>query len=156
MHQIACRLIFKGLDDAFIAQATSRPKMEIKELRTTYLTFSEAMIELGLSEQSLRRYIRRGLIVIDGKIPRYVIGLMKDPVFCFLMQWEHQEKKLKNQTEAEHLEDIKESIREFEEDYGGHFEELYGHLSDEEIDLLDGDIKVWKDLVEELRKFEQE
>lgn len=88
MQQIACRLIYKGVeDDDFIAKITSCPLTVIKELRN-YLSFEDAMIELGLSEKSLRRYIQRGLIMQDGKIPRYAVGIMKDPVFSFLMQWE--------------------------------------------------------------------
>ncbi|NUU75068.1 hypothetical protein [Paenibacillus xylanilyticus] len=36
----------------------------------------------------------------------------------------------------------------------GGFGELYGHLTDEELDLMDEgmEIKAWKDLIEELRE----
>ncbi|MEC0136706.1 hypothetical protein P4H94_07380 [Paenibacillus macerans] len=159
MHQIACRLVYKGVEDnAFIAQITSCPVAEIEELRTS-LTFEEAMVELGLSEKILRRYIRRGLIMHDDKIPRYAVGLMKDPVYGFLMQWEYQQHKLENQTREERLENIRERIAEFEEDYGGRFEELFGHLSYKDIDFLDDstdtDVMIWKELIEELRELER-
>lgn len=156
MHQIACRLIYKGVeDDDFIAKITSCPLTVIKELRN-YLSFEDAMIELGLSEKSLRRYIRRGLIMQDGKIPRYAVGIMKDPVFSILMQWEYQENKLKNQTEEERIEEIRDEILELEEQFEGKFEEMFGHLTEGEILLLDDgdDIRLWKDLIEELRELD--
>lgn len=41
-----------------------------------------------------------------------------------------------------------------EEQFGGKFEEMFGHLIEGEILLLDNgdDIRHWKDLIEELRE----
>ncbi|WP_025676895.1 type IV toxin-antitoxin system AbiEi family antitoxin domain-containing protein [Paenibacillus massiliensis] len=156
MHKIACRLIYKSVEDnAFIAQITSLSVAEIEDLHSC-VTFEEAANELGLTEKYLKRYIRRGLIVRDGNIPRYAIGLMKDPVFCLLMQWEYQQGRSKNLTKAEQLEDMRQRIEEFEEDYDGDFETLFGHLSDEEIDYMDNcmDLQIWKDLIVDLREEE--
>lgn len=154
MREIACRLIYKGIEDnTFISQITFRPIAEIEELRTS-LTLEEAMVELGLSEKSLRKYIRRGLTMHNGKIPRHAVEIMRDPAYCIKMQFEFQREKLENQTKEERIEDIREQIVEFEDEFGGEFEIIYGHLSDEEIDEMDNsiDLKVWRDLVEELLK----
>lgn len=160
MHKIASRLIYRGVEDnAFIAQITSSLVAEIEELRSSYLTVEEAMVELGLSENRLRRYIRRGLTTMhDGKIPRYAVVLMKDPVFAFIMQWEYQQNKIENQTKEERLKDIQRRIIEFEEENGGNFDELFGHLTDEQIEEMDEsmdlDLMMWKELSQELRKYE--
>jgi len=154
MHQIACRLIYKREENnVYIAQITSCSVAEVEELRA-YLTVEEAMVELGLSEKSLRKYIRRGLTMHNGKIPRYAVEIMRDPAYCILMQFEFQREKLQNQTKEERIEDIREQIVEFEDEFGGDFEILYGYLSDEEINEMDDsiDLKIWKYLVEELRK----
>ncbi|WDM21286.1 hypothetical protein [Paenibacillus polymyxa] len=155
MHQVACRLIFKGLDDAFITRITSRPKTEIKELRA-YLTFEEVMDELGLSEKSLKRFIRQGFTANERGIPRYAIELLKDPIYSILMQMEFQKQKLKTQTVEERIEEIRVEIMEFEEKFEGKFDDMFGHLPEGEILLLDfgDDIKYWKYLIEELREID--
>ncbi|MCM2999982.1 hypothetical protein M3647_21130 [Paenibacillus cellulositrophicus] len=154
MRQIACRLLHTGEEsDQCIAGITFIPAKEIKELRT-YLTYEEAMDELGLSEKSLKRYIRQGLAVHDGKIPRFAVEIVKeDPAYSLLVQMEFQKQDLKTQTEEERIDDIRERIMEFEEEYGGKFEEMFGHLTEGEILLLDdgNDIRLWKELIEELK-----
>lgn len=160
MRKIACRLIYKGVEDnAFIAQITSSLVAEIEELRSSYLTVEEAMVELDLSENRLRKYIRRGLTTMhDGKIPRYAVVLMKDPVFAFIMQWEYQQNKIENQTKEVRVKDIQRRIIEFEEENGGNFDELFGHLTDEQIEEMDEsmdlDLMMWKELSQELQKYE--
>lgn len=154
MRRIACRLIHTGQEnDQYIAGITFIQAREIKELRT-YLTYEEAMDELGLSEKSLKKYICQGLAVHDGKIPRFAVEIMKeDPAYFILMQMEFQKQNSKTQTEEDRIENIRSRIMEFEEAYGGKFEELFGHLTDEEIDFLDDgmDLMVWKNLIEEIR-----
>ncbi|MBO2945643.1 hypothetical protein JJQ72_16820 [Paenibacillus sp. F411] len=92
----------------------------------------------------------------NGKVPRYAVGLMRDLVYCILMQIEYQKNMLKEQTEEEYLKNIKKSIAEYEEDHGGSFEELYGHLMTHEIDERDDsmDLTIWKDLIKELRELQ--
>lgn len=79
--------------------------------------------------------------------------MKEDPAYSLLVQMEFQKQDLKTQTEEERIDDIRERIMEFEEEYGGKFEEMFGHLTEGEILLLDdgNDIRLWKELIEELK-----
>lgn len=153
MRKIVCRLIFENVEDnSFIARITSGSVAEVEGLRD-YLTFEEAMNELGLSEKSLKAYIRQGLTANDQGIPRFAIEFMKkDFVYSVLMQKEFQDQKLKTQTKEERIEEIKEEIMEFEKEYGGKFEKMFGDLTDGEILYREdgNEVILWKDLIEEL------
>ncbi|MFS0871084.1 MULTISPECIES: hypothetical protein [Paenibacillus] len=154
---IASRMLQLGeRDHKYIKQITLCRIEEIEGLKT-YLTMEQVMHELGLSEMSLKKYIRQcGLTVYNRMIPRYAIELAKDSVYGILMQKEYQDKKLKTQTQEEYLLEIEERIAEYEEMFLGGFWELYGHLTDEELDLMDEgmEIKAWKVLIEELREIQ--
>ncbi|MBS5913105.1 MAG: hypothetical protein KID09_21195 [Paenibacillus macerans] len=151
-RQMAARLIYRGVkDNKYIADIILCRQEEIEELRTS-LTFDEAMDELGVSEKSLKNYIRRGLTVQDGRIPLYAIEIMKDPAYCIIMQIEYQKERLRTQTKEEYIQNLEEQIIEFEEEYGGDFQTLFGHLTYEEIDFIDNstDVMIWKELIEDL------
>lgn len=152
-EQMTCRLIYKGMDDDFIAQVTSSPIKLIKELRNTYLTVEDVIKNLGMSHKNLEKLIHRGLTIHDGKIPLYVVNMLKnDPVFIFLMQWEYQVKKQKNQTEEELLEDIKYMLAEYEEDFGFSYEEAFDRFNQNEID--ESDLLEWRSMILELQRIE--
>lgn len=152
-EQITCRLIYKGMDDEFIAQVTSSPITLIEELRNTYLTVEDVIKNLGMSHKNLEKLIHRGLTIHDGKIPLYVVNMLRnDPVFIFLMQWEYQVKKQKNQTEEELLEDIKYMLVEYEEDFGFSYEEAFDRFNQNEID--ESDLLEWQSMILELKRIE--
>lgn len=155
MRLIACRMMHKGeKDNKYISQITLCRQEEIEGLRDN-LSLDQAMLELGLSEKSLKKYIRQGLTVHNGKIPRFALEIMKlDAPYFILMQKDYQEEKLKTQTQEDYLLEIRERITEFEEEFGGKFEELFGHLTDGEIDAMDDymNLMIWKDLIEELQE----
>lgn len=61
----------------------------------------------------------------------------------FEMQWIHQEEKHRTQTLEDKLDVIQGRITEYEKEYGGEFEHLYGNKSDSEIDGLDEAVDVF-------------
>lgn len=78
------------------------------------LTPKEASEQLGISRVTLNKYIKQGLESVNttahNKIPKYVIELWKDPVYAIRMQMIAQEKKLRNQSPEERLEEILKEI----------------------------------------------
>lgn len=158
MRLVACRMLHKGeRDDVYISQVTFCKQEEIEELRS-YLTITEAMTELELSEERLMMFIRQGLTVHNEKIPLFAIEIMKnDPSYFILMQKDYQEKKLVTQTKEEYIQELNERIAEYQEKYKGTFVELYGHLTANEIDEMDDSMEliIWKDFIEELREIRE-
>ncbi|MCM3128141.1 hypothetical protein [Paenibacillus sp. MER 78] len=151
---IASRMLQLGeLDNNYIKQITLCRIEEIEEVKT-YLTMEQAMNELGLLENSLKKHIRQGLTVHNGKIPRYAIELAKDTVYGILMQKEYQDKKLRTQNQEECLFEIEERIAEYEGEFGGAYEELFGHLTTYDIAEMEDsmDLVIWNDLTQEVRE----
>lgn len=151
---IASRMLQLGeLDHQYIKQVTLCRKEEIEEL-STFMTMEQAMHELGLPERTLKEYIRQGLTVQNQMIPRYAIELFKDTVYGILTQKEHQDKKLRTQTQDEQLIEILERIAEYEEGFGGKYEELFGHLTTYEIVEMENsmDLVIWNDLIQEVQE----
>ncbi|MDM5249398.1 helix-turn-helix domain-containing protein [Lysinibacillus sp. G4S2] len=119
---------------------------DIAELVST----EQAAEYLGVSKPTIYKYLNNGLehklINNVKKIPRVALKLWSDPATSFEMQWIHQEKKRRTQTLEEKLEVIQGRITEYEIEYGGEFEHLYGNKSDSLIDGLDEAVDVfdWK------------
>lgn len=61
----------------------------------------------------------------------------------FEMQWIQEEVKQRTQTLEKKLDVIQGRITEYENEYGGKFEHLYGNKSDIEIDGLDEAVDVF-------------
>jgi hypothetical protein len=154
--RFACRLIYEGIqDDKLIARVTGCKEEEVDVLRNSYLTLEDAAKELRVSEKRMRKYIKQGFIYHDQGMPKYAVVLATDPVYAYLMQLDCQEKKLKANTTLDWIRFFEEEIADFEEKYGGKFNELFGHLTDEQIDGMDEaiDIMNWKELEEDLRYY---
>ncbi|MFG3435120.1 hypothetical protein [Lysinibacillus fusiformis] len=105
---------------------------------------------LGVSKPTIYKYLDNGLeyksVNNVKKIPRVALKLWSDPATAFEMQWIYQEKKRRTQTLEEKLDVIQARITEYEKEYGGEFEHLYGNKNDIEIDGLDEAVDVfdWK------------
>lgn len=114
----------------------------------------EAAEFLGVSKPTIYKYMDKGLeyIIINNvkKIPRAALELWSDSSIAFELQWIHQQNKLRKQTIEEKLEFIQSKITEYEIEFGGEFELLYGNLNDREIDGLDEavDVYEWKEYIE--------
>lgn len=73
---------------------------------------------------------------------------MLDITKDFMIKWREQIIKNKTMLNEERIIHIKNEIGKLENQYGGTFKELYGQLTDLEIDGLDeaGDVFDWKEL----------
>lgn len=124
---------------------------EMSELVST----EDAALFLGVSKPTVYKYMDKGLeyIVINNvkKVPRAALELWSDPSIAFELQWIHQQNKLRKQTIEEKLEFVQSKITEYEIEFEGEFEPLYGHLNDREIDGLDEAVDVfeWKEYIEQ-------
>lgn len=81
------------------------------EYREEYLlTPKEASDTLGVSNVTLNKYMKQGLETIEttshNKIPKHAVELWKDPVYAIRMQMLTQEKKLRNQSPEERLQEV--------------------------------------------------
>lgn len=141
--------------DSWFYEVTSEGFL-ICDYRPDYLlSITEAAEELGVTRQMIYKYIDRGLETVgekgSQKIPRSILEAWKNPTFAFQMQWIHQVKKSRSQSLEERLEFINKQIAEFEKEYRGTFHQLFGNLSDQDIDGMSEavDISDWKELEKE-------
>ncbi|MFJ7890557.1 hypothetical protein ACIQYL_21070 [Lysinibacillus xylanilyticus] len=110
---------------------------------------------LEVSKPTIYKYLGNGLEYKEinnvKKIPKAALKLWSDPATAFELQWIHQEKKRRTQTLEEKLETIQGRITEYEIEYGGEFELLYGNLDDKDIDGLDEAVDVfdWQEYIEQ-------
>ncbi|WP_263062389.1 DNA-binding protein [Pallidibacillus thermolactis] len=112
----------------------------------------EAVAQLGVSAVTLNKYVKRGFEYIpkqsQRRIPKHMIPLWKDPVYCLKVQMIHQEKKLRNQTPEERLKEVVEEILGFQMKYKA-------ETSKDAFPVLDGnetnlqDFFEWEGLEEE-------
>lgn len=79
---------------------------------------------------------------------------LKDPATAFNLQWLQLEDRNRTQTPEEKYRTIQNEITDFEIKFGGTFENLYGQLTDDEIDGLDEAVDVydWRQLLERKKK----
>jgi hypothetical protein len=78
----------------------------------------------------------------------------EDFVKDFRRQWREQVERIKNQTTAQRLQTINEQVEAFEMPYGGTFQDLFGHLSELEIDRLSEavDVSDWRELLDQRQR----
>ncbi|PLR75268.1 hypothetical protein CU633_22070 [Bacillus sp. V3-13] len=130
------------------------------EYQESYLlTPKEASEQLGISRVTLNKYIQNGLESVDTtshrKIPKYVIELWKDPVYAIRMQMIAQEKKLRNQTPAERLEEINNELTQLQIKYkSSSFQEAFREYDGDSMDNP-SDYYLWRDLENEKREIIQ-
>ncbi|MCD1260023.1 DNA-binding protein [Paenibacillus athensensis] len=116
------------------------------------LTPSEAADALGVSTVTIHKYAKQGMEMAGNgthkKYPKYVIDIMKDPSYSFLMRMNYQTRKMRNQTPWERLKEVNDSITEFQLRYGKmHCKDQFGEHDDSMDDPTD--YYRWKDLEEE-------
>ena len=82
------------------------------------------------------------------KVPAFIVDAWRNPAIAFEMQWVHQVLGCRGRALGDQLADVSRLIANFEQMYGGTFEELYGTLNEDEIDGLDEavDISDWYEL----------
>ncbi|WP_373894905.1 helix-turn-helix domain-containing protein [Virgibacillus sp. CBA3643] len=120
------------------------------------LTPKEASDHLGVSRVTLNKYIQQGLEVVDTnshrKIPKYTVELWEDPVYAIRMQMNAQEKKLRNQSPAERLEELNYEITQLEIKYkSGSVKEAFAAYDGDSMDDP-SDYYLWRDLETEKKE----
>lgn len=132
----------------------------IFEYQDSYLLKPKEAAELlGVSAVTLNKYVKRGFEYIpnssQNRIPKHMIYLWKDPVYCLKVQMLFQEKKLRNQKPEERLIEVMKEIVEFQMKYRA-------ETSKEAFPVLDGntmdlqDFYEWEGLEEELQDLKKE
>lgn len=145
----------KFIFEKLFLETTDEGYIEYDYDMSALVSAEEAAEYLGVSRPTIYKYMDKGLeyITINNvkKIPRAALELWSDPSIAFELQWIHQQTKLRKQTLEEKLESIQKKITEYEIEYGGVFETLYGNLNDREIDELDEalDVSEWKEYIEQ-------
>lgn len=118
------------------------------------LSITDAAEELGVSRQTVYKYIERGLEAVgekgSQKIPKSSLKAWKNWRFKHQMESLHEKNKLRNMSLEDRLKIVNEWIDEFERKFRGTFYQLFGNLSDFEIaDMPDADdILKWKGIEE--------
>ncbi len=133
-------------------------QLGVEEVRFLYhqdylLTPKEAAEQLGISKVTLNKYIQQGFECVETsshrKIPKFAVELWKDPVYAIRMQIIAQEKKLRNQTLRERLNEIEQELSELRSKYKtSSFQEAF---KDYDGDSMDDptDFYLWRDLENE-------
>lgn len=118
----------------------------------------EAAELLGVSTVTLNKYVKRGFEYIASssqkRIPRHMIELWKNPIYCLKVQMLFQEKKSKTQSPKERLYEVMEEILEFQVKYKvDTVKEAFPHIDGDQMDLQD--YYEWENLEEEQKKLKQ-
>lgn len=120
------------------------------------LTPQEASDQLGISKVTLNKYIQQGLERIDTtshkKIPKYVIDIWRDPVYAIRMQMIAQEKKRRNQSPIDRLQEINIDLTELQVKYkSATYQEAFKDFDGDSMDDPT-DYYIWRDLEEEKKE----
>ncbi|WP_164523112.1 DNA-binding protein [Paenibacillus baekrokdamisoli] len=116
------------------------------------LTPAEAADALGVSTVTIHKYAKQGMEMVENskhkKYPKYVVEIMKNANYSFLMRINYQNQKIRNQTPKERLKEVNAAITEFQVLYGTmHCKDQFGEYDDSMDDPTD--YYRWKDLEEE-------
>lgn len=120
----------------------------------TYLmTPKDAAEILEVSNVTLNKYVKQGLEAIETtshhKIPKHAVELWKDPVYAIKMQVLVQEKKLRNQSIEERLQEVRNEIMDWQKKYQAKtVQEAMDHRNIDYMDEMDdpSDFRSWQDL----------
>lgn len=120
------------------------------------LTPKEASELMGVSKVTFSKYVKQGLEYLNTsshhKVPKYVVDLWNDPVYCIRMQMIYQQKIMQNQTPLERLQEINNEITLFQVKYNkSSFREAFGSLGGDNLDDA-ADYYAWRDLEEDKEK----
>lgn len=118
------------------------------------LTPQAAADALGISKVTLNKYVKQGLEYIDNqthkRIPKYVIEIMKDPIYSIRMQQIAQSKKLLQQTPEDRYHEVIQELADLQLKYGTQtVQETFGEYNGDSMDDPT-DYYRWKDLQEEM------
>lgn len=119
------------------------------------MSVEDAAQYLSVSRPTVYKYLTKGLEFQEvnnvKKIPKVALDLWQDSSTAFDIQWMYQQNKKRWQTTEEKIAEVQQKITEFEMEFGGDFNSLYGDLDDREIDQLDEapELYDWRDYLTE-------
>lgn len=132
---------------------TSDGTIDFEYQKSYLLRTKEAMEMLNVSKPTLLTYVEQGLESANTtdhkKIPKHAVELWNESE-AFIMQWVHQVRRMRVETDEDKLVRISAEIKKFEEVYEGPFGEVFGKLSSKEADERNdaSNYYDWKDLEE--------
>lgn len=141
--------------DKLFAEVTEDGYIDYEYESSELMSVEEASHYLGVSRPTIYKYVSKGLEFKElnnvKKIPKVALDLWKDPSIAFELQWIYQQNKKRWQTTEEKIAEVQQKITEFEMEFEGEFDTLYGDLNDREIDQLDEahDVYDWKNYLTE-------
>ena len=155
-HEMAARAISpaqaKFFLDKWFYHITVQGELVYEYVPGSLLPLGEVATRLGVSTDDVVQYVDRGLdaVCVEGelKVPALIVDAWRNPAIAFEMQWVHQMLRNRGRSLQDQLSDVNRCIGEFERQYGGTFQELFGTLGEDEIDRLDEavDISDWCEL----------
>lgn len=139
--------LVKLLFDKWYLETTDEGYIDYEYEMSELVSVETAAKMLGVTKPTAYKYLEKGLESkeINGvlRVPKTAIKLWKDPSVAFELQWVYQQNKIRKQSLEDKFELVQQKINEFEIDFGDTFENLYGHLTEKEIDGLDEAIDVY-------------
>ncbi|BDG33794.1 helix-turn-helix domain-containing protein [Parageobacillus thermoglucosidasius] len=144
------------LDQLFF-NITERGVLEYTYHKKALITSRQLQEHLGVSRSTISRYVNSGMEMVSGVghhcYPLHNVFYWSDGVWASRIQVLYQSYRLRNRTKTDLIDEIKAEIKQFEEKYGGTFEDVFKDVTDPyELDEPD-DYFDWRDALEELKKF---
>ena len=89
------------------------------DYHSSYLLTPQEMADsLGVSKVTISKYAKQGMELVENgtqrKYPKYLIEIMSDPTYSFLMRMNFQSKKMRNQSPQERLLEINNEISAYQ------------------------------------------
>lgn len=114
------------------------------------LTPKEASDQLGISKVTLNKYIQQGLECVDTtshkKIPKFILDIWRDPIYAIRLQMIAQEKRQRNLSPAERLQEINNELTELQIKYkSSTYQEAFQGYDGDSMDDP-SDYYTWRDL----------
>ncbi|WP_363550371.1 DNA-binding protein [Caldifermentibacillus hisashii] len=132
------------------------------EYRDPYLLNPYEVAEkLGVSVGTLKKYSKRGFEYVQNRsqrsIPKHMIPLWQDPVYCLKVQMVFHENKIRNQKAENRIKEVNNEILEFQIKYKADTsKEAFPIVDGNEMDIEDiQDFYEWESLEEEYQELKE-
>lgn len=145
--------------DTLFYNLTVSGRVEFEYRKEHLLTTTEAGKILGVTRETINKYLKFGLerirVKSHNRIPEHALHTWKDNLLAIDIQSLAQKYRYRNQAKNDRLAELQEENDYFEMRYGGTFEEVF-------VDVLNGkkdadeigeglDFEAWKETLEEIK-----
>ncbi|MGM0878100.1 MAG: hypothetical protein ACQEWV_26145 [Bacillota bacterium] len=146
--------------DTFFFKITEKGVLNYNYQKDYLLKSSEIQESLNISRATLHRYTKLGLeyaaVKKHNAYPAHNIFYWKNGSWALKIQALYQAFKIRNRTGDSLIIELKEEIKELEEQYKGKFEVVFADVLSGKKDVYDleepDDFTNWRDLIEELKE----